>query len=64
MEITTRPETVKVTQVSCVELGRNDIEIALTRYVESHGHKVDSLFHFKYLNGVLHKVSVDIKNSP
>lgn len=61
MKVTTRPETVKVTHVPCVELTRLDIEIALTRYVEGYGHRVDSLIHFEYLNGVLHKATVDIK---
>ena len=64
MNVTSRPEHVKVTQVPCIELSRIDIEIALRDYVAKRGYTVDSLFRFSYNDGVLHSVAADVKLNP
>lgn len=53
-------ETIRVKRQPAVELTRLDLEIACRDLVEKRGYKVDSLCHFEYKDGALHRVVVEI----
>lgn len=53
-------EILRVKRQPAVELTRLDLEIACRDFLKARGYTVDSLCHFEYKDGALHRVVVEI----